>query len=91
MEQLEDILIDMRDTVAPSFRLFMSAMPHPKFPLGLLQMSVKVCNEAPVGLRAGLQRAFSTIVTQVRRLDYSALLVPSRTLLLVPPHIVSWH
>ncbi len=55
----------MRDATDPGFRLFMTALPHPKFPLALQQMSVKVCNEPPAGLRASLMRTFTTIVSQV--------------------------
>ena len=35
----------------PNFRLFITALLHP-FPLGLLQMSTKVTNEPPAGLKA---------------------------------------
>lgn len=48
------------------FRLFITSEPHPKFPIGLLQMSIKVTNEPPKGLRAGLLRSFTVIVDQVR-------------------------
>ena len=45
----------------PSFRLWISAEPHPKFPIGLLQMSIKITNEAPAGVRAGLKGSYSWI------------------------------
>ena len=48
------------------FRLFITSEPHPRFPIGLLQMSIKVTNEPPKGLRAGLLRSFTVIVDQVR-------------------------
>merc|ERR1712100_793078 len=41
--------------VIDSFRLWISAEPHPRFPIGLLQMSIKITNEAPAGVRAGLK------------------------------------
>ena len=44
-----------------SFRLWISAEPHPKFPIGLLQMSVKITNEAPAGVRAGLKGSYAWI------------------------------
>lgn len=47
------------------FRLFITSEPHPRFPIGLLQMSIKVTNEPPKGLRAGLLRSFTVIVDQV--------------------------
>lgn len=51
------------------FRLFITSEPHPKFPIGLLQMSIKVTNEPPKGLRAGLLRSFTVIVDQVREVN----------------------
>ena len=45
----------------PSFRLWISAEPHPKFPIGLLQMSIKITNEAPAGVRAGLKASYNWI------------------------------
>ena len=44
-----------------SFRLWISAEPHPKFPIGLLQMSIKITNEAPAGVRAGLKGSYNWI------------------------------
>ena len=41
------------------FRLWITAEPHPNFPIGLLHMGLKLTNEAPVGIRAGLQASFS--------------------------------
>ena len=66
MESMEETLGDMRDVVQPSFRLFLTAQAHPSVPLALLQMSVKVCNEPPAGLKAGLARSYTSIVNQVR-------------------------
>jgi len=50
----------------PEFRLFLTTEPHPKFPIGLLQLSLKVTVEPPSGLRAGILRSFSVIVDQDR-------------------------
>lgn len=40
------------------FRLWITAEPHPSFPIGLLHMGLKLTNEAPVGIKAGLRASF---------------------------------
>lgn len=43
------------------FRLWITAEPHPAFPIGLLQMGIKLTNEAPVGIKAGLRASYQWI------------------------------
>merc|ERR1719502_2616977 len=63
MNELEGTLIQKRavepEEVMDEFRLWISAEPHPKFAIGLLQMSIKVTNEAPAGVRAGLKGSYA--------------------------------
>jgi len=66
MDKMEDLLTKMRDAVHADFRLFITALPSPQFPLGLLQMSTKVTNEPPAGMRAGLLRSYTVMVDQDR-------------------------
>ena len=66
MVQLEDLLNRLRETLDPGFRLFITALPSPEFPLGLLQLSTKVTNEPPAGLKAGIMRSYISIVDQDR-------------------------
>jgi len=66
MDKMEDLLTKMRDAVHADFRLFITALPSPQFPLGLLQMSTKVTNEPPAGLRAGILRSYTVMVDQDR-------------------------
>ncbi|CAK0759668.1 Dynein gamma chain, flagellar outer arm [Coccomyxa viridis] len=60
LSELEGALHKL-DTVHESFRLWVTAEPHPAFPIGLLQMGIKVTNEAPVGMKAGLRASYQWI------------------------------
>jgi len=64
MAELEDILNPKDRVVDQNFRLWITCLPHPEFPLGLLQMAIKVTTEPPQGLNAGLSRTFNTMVNQ---------------------------
>merc|ERR1711871_302391 len=70
MDKMEDIMVAYAEGPASEFhedfRLFITAAPDKNFPLGLLQMSTKVTNEPPSGLRAGLMRSYNVTVDQDR-------------------------
>merc|ERR1711988_385802 len=66
MEGIEELIKRIQETCSPDFRLFITTEPHKLFPIGLLQMSTKVTNEPPQGLRAGLLRSYTVIVDQDR-------------------------
>jgi len=62
MEELENYLQGRRsepDEVQDDFRLWITCEPHPRFPIGLLQISIKATNEAPAGIRAGLKGSYA--------------------------------
>jgi len=59
MNDMESIINKLKGGMDPNFRLFITALPHPEFPLGLLQMCSKVTNDHPAGLRAGLLRSYT--------------------------------
>eukprot|EP00471_Norrisiella_sphaerica_P010953 CAMPEP_0184498660 /NCGR_PEP_ID=MMETSP0113_2-20130426/39505_1 /TAXON_ID=91329 /ORGANISM="Norrisiella sphaerica, Strain BC52" /LENGTH=4666 /DNA_ID=CAMNT_0026886275 /DNA_START=34 /DNA_END=14034 /DNA_ORIENTATION=- len=60
--ELEKALNDYTSEGAyhPDFRLFLSAEPSNKIPIGLLERSIKLTNEPPQGLTQNLKRAFAT-------------------------------
>lgn len=43
----------------PNFRLFLSASPHPDFPISLLQRSLKIAQEPPRGIKANMLRLYA--------------------------------
>lgn len=49
------------DKVADTFRLWLTAMPSPEFPVSVLQNGLKMTMEPPRGLKSNLLRAFSSI------------------------------
>ena len=78
--QQQMVLIEEID---PEFRMWVTAEalpPHiqPGFPLALLQISIKVTNEAPVGMRAGLKRSYAWVTQDmldtVPRMEWRQLL-----------------
>lgn len=59
MNEMESLINKLKGSMDPNFRLFITALPHQDFPLGLLQMCSKVTNDPPAGLRAGLLRSYT--------------------------------
>eukprot|EP01062_Namystynia_karyoxenos_P078372 TRINITY_DN805_c2_g1_i1.p1 TRINITY_DN805_c2_g1~~TRINITY_DN805_c2_g1_i1.p1 ORF type:complete len:1720 (+),score=831.64 TRINITY_DN805_c2_g1_i1:2-5161(+) len=44
-----------------NFRLWLSSIPHPLFPIGILQKAIKMTTEPPTGIKANLSRLYSMI------------------------------
>merc|ERR1712159_823386 len=63
MRTLEGYINSMEE-VEPNFRLWITSEPHPKFPIGLLQMSIKMTDEPPSGMKAGLRKSYSGFLNQ---------------------------
>ncbi|RHY51106.1 hypothetical protein DYB38_003376 [Aphanomyces astaci] len=64
MESLPETLTKATALSSPEFRLFLTSEPHPSFSIALLHRSIKVTNEPPAGLRAGMLRSFTVLVDQ---------------------------
>lgn len=62
MDELLDRLLTA-ETIHESFRCWITTEVHDKFPISLLQASIKYTNEPPQGMKAGLKRTYS-VVTQ---------------------------
>jgi len=60
MSEIEQNMVKFEEIHA-DFQLWVTTEPHVKFPIGLLQMSIKVTNEAPAGVRAGLKASYANI------------------------------
>ncbi|XP_058589787.1 dynein axonemal heavy chain 8 isoform X2 [Neofelis nebulosa] len=63
LEFMEELLETLITTEASddSFRVWITTEPHDRFPITLLQTSLKFTNEPPQGVRAGLKRTFAGI------------------------------
>lgn len=62
LEQLiENYCSGKSRTPHKNFRLWLSCKPHPKFPITILQRSLKITNEPPSGLKMNLKRIYSNV------------------------------
>ena len=64
MQQMEELLFPKGVVLNEDFRLWITCAPDNAFPLGLLQLAIKVTIEPPKGLQAGMARTFATTVNQ---------------------------
>ncbi|XP_069476735.1 dynein axonemal heavy chain 5-like [Ambystoma mexicanum] len=60
MDELLDT-ITVTESMNEGFRTWITTEVHPKFPINLLQSSIKFTNEPPQGVKAGLKRTYSGI------------------------------
>ena len=64
MGEMEEILNPKGKEIHEVFRLFITCEPNLEFPLGLLQMAIKVTTEPPKGIAAGMARTYNTLINQ---------------------------
>mmetsp|Transcript_11859 Transcript_11859/g.17623 ORF Transcript_11859/g.17623 Transcript_11859/m.17623 type:complete len:4548 (-) Transcript_11859:28-13671(-) len=67
---LEPIIMELHEKMAKgevdeSFRVWITAEPTAKFPINLLQMSIKCTDDPPTGLKAGLMKSYTWITQQL--------------------------
>ena len=59
LEDLEDTLVKLDpEAVGEEARILITSEPHSKFPIGLLQISIKLTNEPPPGIKASMKRSY---------------------------------
>ena len=66
MPALEDICFDLVKNSGDNheaFRLFLTSMPAPYFPVSVLQGGVKMTNEPPNGVRNNVLRSIASLVS----------------------------
>ncbi len=62
LPELEQILTAAaKEDVHEDYRLWLTSLPTPKFPVSILQQSIKVTNEPPRGLKANISLSFSDL------------------------------
>ena len=66
MNELSDFLNNNEDidNAPKDFRIWITTEQQNKFPLALLQNSIKVTNEPPRGIKASLHKIFTTKISQ---------------------------
>ena len=58
LDALLEELRDSADGVSDDFRLWLTTMPTPVFPVAVLQSSLKLTQEPPKGLKANMARSY---------------------------------
>ncbi|XP_071957073.1 dynein axonemal heavy chain 5-like [Antedon mediterranea] len=70
MDELLETVLNT-ESVHEAFRIWLTTEVHPKFPINLLQCSIKFTNEPPQGIKAGIKRTYAGITQE--QLDISSM------------------
>uniref|UniRef100_A0A7S1KLW9 AAA+ ATPase domain-containing protein n=2 Tax=Percolomonas cosmopolitus TaxID=63605 RepID=A0A7S1KLW9_9EUKA len=70
LEVLEPLLMDLEEQfekgeVDETFRIWITSEPTDRFPINLLQMSIKCSDDPPTGVKAGLMKSYTWINQQL--------------------------
>ena len=71
LDYMDELLQKVTETeqVNEKYRTWITTEPHKKFPINLLQSSIKYTAEPPQGLRAGLKRTYNTVTAETLELS----------------------
>jgi len=61
LERLQEQGAAEGDKIDSEYRLWLTSMPTPVFPVPVLQSGIKITNEPPKGLKANMGRTFSDL------------------------------
>ncbi len=72
MQELDMWLSDVHWHYHKTSRLWLTTEEHPQFPLGMLQRCIKVTNELPKGIKAGVDKELGLLVNQdfIEKVDH---------------------
>ena len=63
MSKLVILLKNQELELKPEMRIWLSYEPRDEFPIGLLHQRLKVTNEPQKGIKAGMLKTYSSVVT----------------------------